>query len=138
VTLLPGVYILSGGGLQVSGNATLTGTGVMLYNTAGGSIQFTGTGQVTLSPPTSGSYQGVSLFQDRSNMQAIVITGNGNLQLTGVLYAPSARVSITGSGAGDTVGGAIVSKTLSINGDGKYKVDLGTNRPLTPDCSLAE
>jgi Flp pilus assembly protein TadG len=138
VTLQPGVYILSGGGLQVSGNGTLTGAGVMLYNASGGTIQLAGTGQVTLSPPTGGAYQGVSLFQESGNTQPIGITGNGNLQLTGVLYAPNATVSITGNGAGDTVGGAIVCKTLSLGGDGSCKVDLRNNRALVPECSLAE
>ena len=36
VTFTPGVYILKGGGLNINGGVTATGTGVTFYNTAGG------------------------------------------------------------------------------------------------------
>src|ERR1700730_4257677 len=60
-TLQPGTYYLTGGGLTVSGNATITGTGVLLYITGltGGNpmaVNISGNAVVTLTPPTSGTY----------------------------------------------------------------------------------
>jgi len=63
LTLNPGVYILAGGGLTVSGNASISGSGVTLYNTesafpsAGGTyggITLSGNGTFNLTAPTSG------------------------------------------------------------------------------------
>src|SRR5437762_3402657 len=69
VTLLPGIYYLKGGGLTVSGNSHLTGDGVMIYNephAAGDAVSFSGSSTVRLTPPTSGTYQNVTIFQDRA------------------------------------------------------------------------
>ena len=32
LTLNPGIYVIAGGGFTVSGNASVTGSGVMIYN----------------------------------------------------------------------------------------------------------
>ena len=32
LTLNPGIYVIAGGGISVTGNASVTGTGVMIYN----------------------------------------------------------------------------------------------------------
>lgn len=160
VTLMPGVYILVGGGLSLSGNASLTGTGVMIYNTGGtirgggddeddgggtrtvsaGPIQLSGYGSVTLTAPTTGLYKGVTLFQDRNSTQPVVLKGNGSMSITGVVYAASSAVQLSGNGgSGDnTLGGAYVCSTLQVNGNGSFKVDLGANRPQVPDIHLAE
>src|SRR5207248_1892552 len=88
--------------LQLSGSETLTGSGVLLYNTSGlypgGGIQITGGGSVTLSPPTSGVYAGINIFQDRSLAAPLTVTGNGALQVTGLIYAPAAAVARLDSG----------------------------------------
>jgi hypothetical protein len=67
VTLLPGVYVMEGGGFSVSGQTSVTGSGVVIINIPGGSsdtISVSGKGVVSLSAPTSGPFQGVALFQD--------------------------------------------------------------------------
>ena len=67
VTLLPGVYVMEGGGFSVTGQASVTGSGVVIINAPGGpsdTISVSGQGTVYLSAPTSGPYQGVAVFQD--------------------------------------------------------------------------
>jgi len=75
VTLSPGVYIMAGGGFHVCGASNLHAAGVMIYNTSdpdasaatyGILTQFelNTTGTVTLSPQTSGTYAGLTIFQD--------------------------------------------------------------------------
>src|SRR5262249_23009032 len=75
VTMLPGEYVMDGGGFQVSGAATLTAVSVMLYNggAAPGPIQLSTSGAVVWSAPLTGVYSGVSFFQDRAVAQPVQI-----------------------------------------------------------------
>src|SRR5262249_2952082 len=64
VTFLPGTYVLIGGGMSVSGQSTLNGTGVTFYDTATdnksfGPISFSGGTTGSLSAPTSGPIKGM-------------------------------------------------------------------------------
>ena len=64
----PGVYVIAGGGFAVNGAASVTGTGVTIYNAGSnynggpgstfGGITIDGSGKVTLSAPTTGAYAG--------------------------------------------------------------------------------
>jgi hypothetical protein len=101
VTLAPGVYIVQDGGFRVSGDATVTGEGVLIYNTGGygaRSFTITGNGKVTLGPAIDGTYRGVSFFQDRALANPVSISGNAVLQMTGMVYAPAASVLVSGDG----------------------------------------
>jgi hypothetical protein len=144
VTMLPGVYILEGGGLQVQNLATLAGLDVMIYNSAGafpaGPIAISSLGKVVLTAPLSGTYQGISVFQDRAVSQPITVTGVGLMAFGGTVYAPSADVtlgSIVAAGI-DTLGGAYICNTISISGIGSINIDLGNNPPRIPDVTLVE
>jgi hypothetical protein len=145
VTMMPGVYIMQGGGFQVGGQANVAGNGVVIYNTSdsfgvAGQIQIGGTGAVTLSAPTTGTYRGITLFQDRSVTVAVSITGNGNLQLDGSIYASAAGLSLTANAAVgvDLFGSGYIANDLSIQGSGSLQLCLGTNRPKVPAISLVE
>jgi hypothetical protein len=132
VTLNPGIYYLEGGGLTVSANTTtLSGTGVMIYNgeTGGsttdpstvGSINISSSAVVTLSPMSSGTYQGISIFQDRNATTNMTIKGGGGTNITGMLYAPAAPVTITG-GSDNIPGTAFISSTLDIKGNSSFTI----------------
>jgi hypothetical protein len=142
LTLAPGVYILNGGGLQVADNASLTGSGVVFYNTGGcgaGPIGITGNGSVTLTPPTSGPYQGISIFQERGVSQTINLASTGNIQVIGLVYAPNASAHITlGGAAGNIMGGGYVVNDLQVSGNGTCTIDHGTIRPRVPQIGLVE
>ncbi len=63
LTMNAGVYIIEGGGFTVSGNASIKGSGVTIYNTSNskgsyGSITLSGNG--SLSPATTGTYTGLA------------------------------------------------------------------------------
>src|SRR5262249_35086773 len=68
LTLNAGVYAISGGGFNVSGNGIVTGTGVMIYNAGSnypgaggtfGAINISGNASLTLTAATTGAYAGV-------------------------------------------------------------------------------
>jgi Flp pilus assembly protein TadG len=142
VNLQPGVYVLDGGGISVTGAASLIGNQVMIYNTsisqASGPINISVSGTVTLSAPVSGPYVGIGLYQDRAISTAVKIAGNGNMTITGMVYAPSAQVQLTGNGAGDTLGGWVLGSSVTMSGSGSFKLNQGTARPILPDVHLVE
>ncbi len=115
LTLKPGDYILAGGGFTVSGNASITGGGVMLFNAGSaynaatgsdggtyGSITLSGNGNYALSAPTTGAYAGVLVFQDRKDSKALTLSGNSTLGTSGTIYAPLASLTLSGNGQSGT------------------------------------
>jgi hypothetical protein len=141
VTLSPGVYVIDGGQFQASGQANIHGDGVTIYLTGGSgnyaTTQFSGNANLTLSPPTSGGTEGISLFQDRNapsttdgqplaadDSNAIlnhVGAGNGTLNITGVTYFPNQEVVWNGNGTGGSPQCAqIVSLVLRIVGNSSF------------------
>jgi hypothetical protein len=126
---------MQGGGFAVSGNATLTdlGKGVLIYKDATGcdndGISFSGNGRVQLSALSSGIYQGLTIFQSRSSTADVSVTGNGNLTITGAIYAVSASVQIAGNGGTDvkgtpldTFGSLLIAADLTLSGNGSISV----------------
>lgn len=130
VTFSPGNYILLGGGLSVSGSgASLTGAGVMFYNTcnpspcAGGSTSFsgismTGNSTIDLSGPTSGLYAGMLFYEDRTvgGNQKDTVSGGSSVNLTGVLYFPNSELTYSGSSGGSTDYMVIVADRVKVTG----------------------
>jgi hypothetical protein len=128
VNFAPGIYVFTGGSnpaLNITGGA-VTGTGVMFYNsgsdynpTSGtpdvndggtlgttnatfGSISFSGSSTVTLTPLSdSGSpFNNLLIYQRRWNNSSISIGGNSTrLSLSGTTYAKWASLSISGPGS---------------------------------------
>jgi len=125
VNLAPGIYYMDGGGFSWSGQGNLIGEGVMIYNaptSTSDKIDLSGQGTCTLSPPTTGAYQGFTLFQDRTSSTPMNVTGNGSMTLTGTLYAAGATLNVTGNGTVDLIGAQYISKQLVTGGNGSFSV----------------
>jgi uncharacterized delta-60 repeat protein len=123
LTLNPGVYLIEGGGFTVTGSASISGSGVTLYNTSStypsstgsyGGITLSGTGTFSLTAPSSGSYAGVVIFQPKANTRAISLSGGAAAGLTGTVYAPGALLSLSGNAS---LNGALVVNELSLTGN---------------------
>jgi hypothetical protein len=145
VVLSPGIYVLQGGGIQVSGQADLSGNGVLIYNTSGtsaaGPINIDTDGDVNLSASTSGAYQGVIIFQDRGIAQPLTITGNGSTTIGGTVYAVNAAVKLTGNGDDDnpdTLGGGYICSSMQVVGSGSINIDPGKSPLLISEIALTE
>jgi hypothetical protein len=112
VTLAPGVYYFQGGGFTVGGSATVTGTGVMLYNAPARStdqINISGAASLTLTAATTGTYAGITIFQARTANAQLVVSGSGAVNVTGTVYAAAALVNISGAAALDTFGTGLIA-----------------------------
>ena len=139
VIMNPGVYYLAGGGLDVSGNASVTGVGVMIYSGASsgkkgaaGPVDIETNGSVVLSPMTSGIYSGMTVFLDRASSQVISIKPSNAVQcatvapvgepqgciggISGTLYAPHQDATVIVKAAGTANLQVIAGKMLIQNG----------------------
>jgi hypothetical protein len=131
VTLLPGIYYIQGGGFSLSGSSNLTGNGVMIYNApaaASDSISLTGSGNVTLSPPTSGRYAGITLFQDRNSSVTATITGDSGFKVTGTFYIAGAKLKVTGNSNVALLGSQLISRDLTIGGNASLTITWDANK----------
>jgi Flp pilus assembly protein TadG len=129
VTLNPGVYYLEHG-ITLTGNTTLVGNGVCLY-LASQDFRTTGGAGVQITPPTSGTYAGISYFQSRSNTTASSIGGTGVFDIVGTIYFPNATFGMSGNAA-RTIGRIVVWR-LDISGNAGYVITgLGVPPPTDP------
>ena len=120
----PGIYYMKGGGFSVANGVSLTGNGVMIYvDNGGGQISFQGGGNITMSAPTSGTYAGVVMFQDRGNTKAISIANGSTTNITGTVYAPSAAAQFAGGAALSQFGSQFIVKTMNISNNADIRVN---------------
>src|SRR5215470_10560544 len=100
LTMNPGTYIFKSGGgacgLSASGNASITAHGVTVYFQDSCTVSFSGQGNIDMSAPTTGLYQGILMFQSRTNSAASSLTGGGSQILNGILYFPDSLLHYTG------------------------------------------
>ena len=141
----PGVYVIVGGGLSVSGGSVSvatggpadpnTGTGVLIdnkgvnYPNPGGpygDITISG-GTVNLTGPSTSFFLGTAILQPYDNTQPVVLSGGGVLDLNGApLYAPAASVSVSGNAQLEQV--ALVVDQLQIQDSGSVTgLDSGSS-----------
>lgn len=123
-TFAPGTYWFTNGGLNLSADANIVGNNVLLYFNDGGSLNLTAGGSVTLSPPTTGSYAGMTVFQKQNNSSQPSITGqaSGSLNISGTFYAADANLSITGGGGNYAIGSQYIVNQLKVTGSGSFNV----------------
>jgi hypothetical protein len=123
VTLQPGIYWMKNGGFSLTGQAGLNAQGVMIYSD--GAIDLEGQGDISISPPTTGIYQGISLVEAPSFTGTAKIAGQGQVNITGSIYVPNGTLQVVGNGTVQTpniVGTQIVTYDLAVSGNGVIKV----------------
>ncbi len=124
-----GTYVLAGGGMSISSNTTMTGTGITFYNTTGtggyGAISFDGNAQANISAPTSGPLVGILFFQDRSipgTAAGSTITGDSSSTFDGAIYFTSTSLSFGGNSSTNGYS-IVVANQLSLSGN----ASIGSN-----------
>jgi hypothetical protein len=112
-TLGPGIYVFE--------------TGVSLANTVkvnGGTLDIEqgafsqNNSQLSITAPTTGPTAGIALMQPSTNSNTTlqVQFGNGNEDLTGIIYAPTSVVTLQDEGGGVQAGG-VIAYDISVNSD---------------------
>ena len=140
--LSPGIYILDGEGLYVSGLGEFVSKGAMFYLIGTGVVNLIGSGLTTMSEPDPANglhqtgwndavaletYAGVTIFQARTNTNESTIFGSSLMDLRGTLYFPNAPVHIGGTG-GD-FGNMFIAYELRLSGSGEVKINYDGRYP---------
>jgi Flp pilus assembly protein TadG len=116
ITFNPGLYVISGGSMNINSGARITGNGVTFYFADSNSkIQFNGTTTVTLTAPTSGTYADILMFEP-SGLAKSPLAFNGTTgSLRGLMYLPSRQVAFNNNStlSADMIG--MVFATLTVN-----------------------
>jgi len=136
----PGIYVITGYLTFESGHSGVTntgGNGVFFYLTstaeltidnganvslvAGGNLESNGS---TVAPTTG--YDGVLLYQQTGNTNAVSIQGGANSYMNGALYAPSANLNIS-NGTSTAVTMEVVADTMTLYGGAVLNAGTNTN-----------
>ncbi len=124
LTLTSGIYVLQSG-IKMSGTSTLTTTGPVMLYISGGNVDLEGSGGVTLPSFTSGTYQGIAIWQPASNNAAATIEGSTTQNIGGLIYMPTAALTYEGSSSTGT-NTSIASYTLSLVGSSSITAAAST------------
>lgn len=124
VNLQSGLYYFKNATIKVTASTSISGSGVMLFLDAGSTMNLGGSGTISLSAGTSGTYAGILIFQSRStpSNHALTIGGSGTMSLDGTLYAPSATLNMSGNStnASATKVGYAIADQLSLGGSSSF------------------
>ncbi len=145
LVLAPGIYIMDGGGFQAYGASTVTGTGVMIYNTSysqpAAPIVVAGEGKVTLSALTEGAYKDMLFFQDPTNTYASGVWAQGNITAAnGTFYFPKATYALFTDGSTiDLATTRFIADKMFLSGNASLRVNFDPNAaPGTSKVTLVD
>ena len=145
--LLPGIYWIGGGGLDIGGGGSVIsiavpadastspgsavwGGGVMIYNSklpaiSGGPFTLNSSGatmkllplNVSTSDPDA-IYNSIVIFQDRTLTTSVTLNGSSSsTEVMGIVYVPGGQVKLNGNG-GTLITDQVIADTYDINGNG--------------------
>jgi hypothetical protein len=134
ITLNPGVYYINGGGINMSGATDITGSGVFIYSTGGGTINLSGTSGIKLSPMTSGTYAGITMFQDRADTNSVSMSGGSDINNSGTFYFPSATLNLSGSSGVANFGSQFIVNKIAFSG--ASGIDINYNSSVASQSSF--
>jgi len=73
-----------------------------------------------MTPPQSGPYAGMAIFQDRTSTQTVTLSGGSTWSFSGTVYAAKANVTVSG-GSGAQMGSQYIADTLTISGSSTFQ-----------------
>ena len=110
-------------GIDLKGDAVLRSNagGVLIYLEPGASLVTSGSASgLQLSPMTSGTYNGVTIFMARTGNGSASIGGLGNFVIRGTLYVPNGELEMHGTV--DRTVGRIIVETQRVSGNAHYVI----------------
>ena len=126
-------YVLNGGDLTMNSTGsslTCTGCTIAMTNFSDpkntGNVKLTG-GDLSISAPTTGTYKGIALYQDRlaedtGQKSQNHINGNSGTSVTGVVYIPNQSLLFNGGAGINAPCLMLVSKRVEFSGSSKMKL----------------
>lgn len=137
--LQPGVYCV-GGNFRMSGNDVLIGSDVLIVMQTG-DVRWEG-GTIQLDAPNSGPFAGLLLFMPEGNDNELTINGNSDSTFTGSFLAPSAAVTVNGTGGVSGMNSQIIGYTVDLSGTSATTIHYNDadnyDAPVNPAIELVQ
>lgn len=140
VTMLPGVYLIKDGALEIDSQASLTGNGVsVVFRGSNTRMDIKSGANLVLKAPSSGTYAGFVIVDRKmsttSSVRETVVQGGGRIKIEGVLYAPQWRMNISGNGEinQESEFFAMVADHFYMEGNGKLHIKSNFANAALPD-----
>ena len=154
VTFEPGIYIIDGAGISITGQAYIIGDGVTFFFTGSTDssdvMKVAGGADVAFTAPDSGIYAGILLHNDPDCGTCVVESGPGSgdpfahsfeggadMALDGIIYAPNQHIKFAGGSAGTASKALIVSATVTFTGNSTFGGMESTTIANSPFFSFA-
>ena len=119
-----GVIYINGGGADIKGDFTCTGCTIVLTNKTAsspiGSFTTNASSNINITAPTSGTFKGIAIFQDRRAADCNncnKVNGNSASLVTGALYFPSQELQYNGTGTTTATCTMFVAKRITFTGN---------------------
>ncbi len=126
LTLPPGTYYINGGDAFIQGALSCTACTIVLTNSnpssdAIGSLKVNASATINMTAPTTGTYAGIAIFQDRrakdSSSANNQINGNSSSVINGSIYFPNQELIYNGTGNTAAVCTMFIAKRLIFSGN---------------------
>jgi Flp pilus assembly protein TadG len=116
INFAPGSYAFTGGGgITSSGSNNFDGTGIMLYFKGGAGITGSGSNTFAMTAETSGTYQGILIFGDRTTGTGS-LTFSGSTSSSGTIYLPKGSLTFSGGTSVSPITMALICWDLTFSG----------------------
>lgn len=126
VTFEPGIIYFVNAQVKLSSNVNVVGKDVTIYLDGTTTWDSTGTGNVSLSAPSSGAYAGISIFGSRTGpIDVMSFTGGKNYSILGTIYLPHDIIDIAGSADAQvsSQNGYVIAWRFSYHGNSIFVFD---------------
>ena len=140
----PGIYVLRNGGLTTSGNTVGVGSGVAFYLTGSGTavqlqndyVDLSASTTLTITAPTTGAMAGIVIYQDGSDTTGALtntLSGNSQVNFTGLLYFGHQNVVVSGSSENQQAGyTCLIAYTINYSGSSTLYLNSNYSSTTVP------
>ncbi|MCM8749599.1 pilus assembly protein TadG-related protein [Thermomicrobiaceae bacterium CFH 74404] len=130
ITLLPGVYCFEGT-LEIIGNGSISGNGVLLYFRGPNGLFVPGNATIELTHTSDPAWKNIVIWLATCN-ESLKLDGNGDMVITGAVYAPCSHVDLGGNADSQVVNGMVVGRTIKLHGDVTINLVTGSSYTAGP------
>lgn len=135
-----GIYCVNGN-FRLNAGDQLSGAGVVI-RINNGDVRWNGDATINLSAPTTGPFAGLLLFLPEGNNNEVQINGNAGSTFTGTILAPSAAISINGTGGVTGLNSQVIGYTVDLSGTANtlinYNAGQNYQAPENPAVQLVQ
>lgn len=131
VTMQPGIYCLETElRLQNSNTSLDASSGVLMYLASSNGNFAPGNGSYEINTIDEDGAR-IAIWSDNCD-DPLDLKGNGQMQVTGVIYAPCTALELGGTSGTDVLNGQVVAHDVWFHGNVEFNIDAGLERTADP------